>query len=378
MIELRNDRLIFSFPALADDLRSRVRAWIEHRRTTASAAEQAKLRDVSERALARLVDEHATVSASISFQRTLRIPDDGTNYPLPPGLGRFPIRHVDDFAAVPDAWKQAGGVMLPMHRAEAMWLSFAAGYPMAVMVAAGKVCAVSGRPWSAQLSASPQNYMALPEQPWLDGFRVSDNVVRQFIAVPLGKGLTVEQQLTGEEAWGGAQLQVYPLRTELAWSREIEPALQRAWHRLLHPVVEERMQMRCCALAPAAGAGFGAGGKIVQKITRDRRGLQAWDSAHTSRCFVRLCLAEDWQKLTGTLPPHPPPTARDYAGAGMPWFDYDNGQAAVTGETTLSAVKSVNTLVTEMTGLPLGDNESVVPAHVRNLSPRNSELVREF
>ena len=27
----------------------------------------------------------------ITFQRTLRIPDDGGVYPLPPGLGRFPI-----------------------------------------------------------------------------------------------------------------------------------------------------------------------------------------------------------------------------------------------------------------------------------------------
>jgi hypothetical protein len=28
----------------------------------------------------------------ISFHRTLRVPDDGRTYPLPPGLGRFPVR----------------------------------------------------------------------------------------------------------------------------------------------------------------------------------------------------------------------------------------------------------------------------------------------
>jgi hypothetical protein len=28
---------------------------------------------------------------AVAFQRTLRIPDDGHGYPLPPGLGRFPI-----------------------------------------------------------------------------------------------------------------------------------------------------------------------------------------------------------------------------------------------------------------------------------------------
>jgi hypothetical protein len=31
------------------------------------------------------------------FQRTLRIPDDGKLYPLPPGLGSFPLRHLQDY-----------------------------------------------------------------------------------------------------------------------------------------------------------------------------------------------------------------------------------------------------------------------------------------
>jgi len=48
---------------------------------------------------------HPQARFSIDFQRTLRIPDDGENYPLPPGLGRFPLRHVDDFAEnVPAGW----------------------------------------------------------------------------------------------------------------------------------------------------------------------------------------------------------------------------------------------------------------------------------
>jgi hypothetical protein len=34
----------------------------------------------------------------VAFDRTLRIPDDGNTYPLPPGLGAFPIRKVEDYA----------------------------------------------------------------------------------------------------------------------------------------------------------------------------------------------------------------------------------------------------------------------------------------
>jgi len=77
--------------------------------------------------------------------------------------------------------------MLPMHQTEALWLNFSSTYPMALKVGAGQICAVSGERWSALLSQRPQNHVVLPEQPWLDGFRVTDSVIRQFVAVPLGK-----------------------------------------------------------------------------------------------------------------------------------------------------------------------------------------------
>ena len=63
---------------------------------------------------------------SVRFMRTLRIPDDGGEYPLPPGLGTFPIRRVADYRErVPESWREHGGVFLPMYQREAMWLSFA-------------------------------------------------------------------------------------------------------------------------------------------------------------------------------------------------------------------------------------------------------------
>ena len=68
---------------------------------------------------------HRLAKLDIAFQRTLRIPDDDKVYPLPPGLGNFPIVHVDDFASkVAAEWVKHGGVILPMYQAEAMWLSF--------------------------------------------------------------------------------------------------------------------------------------------------------------------------------------------------------------------------------------------------------------
>ncbi len=61
-------------------------------------------------------DVHPAARCSIEFQRTLHIPDDGHDHPLPPGLGSFPLRHLDDYAArLPDTWRERGGVMAPMH-----------------------------------------------------------------------------------------------------------------------------------------------------------------------------------------------------------------------------------------------------------------------
>lgn len=164
---------------------------------------------------------------AVRFIRTLRLPETGT-HPLPPGLGEFPLRRVADHAdRVPEAWRARGGVMLPVYLREAMWLSFGGTTePAALQVGVGKVCAVSGKPWSGRLSRKPQNYVVLPRQPWLDGINSGTGTVKQFVAVPLGLGATVEGQVTGEEVWGGVQLQSFPLKDEplVRWreSRERE------------------------------------------------------------------------------------------------------------------------------------------------------------
>ncbi len=103
---------------------------------------------------------------TIAFQRTLRIPDDGRTYPLPAGLGEFPLRSLDDFpATAPASWLQRGGVVSPMDQSEALWISFPAPYPFAVTIAAGKIKAVSGEAWTAELDCEPQDYVAVPGQP---------------------------------------------------------------------------------------------------------------------------------------------------------------------------------------------------------------------
>ena len=57
--------------------------------------------------------------------------------------------------------------------------------------------------------------MVVPNQPWLDGYCVEKGVIRQFIAMPLGKGYTAEEQLTGAAKHGGLQVSVCPMKHEI-------------------------------------------------------------------------------------------------------------------------------------------------------------------
>jgi hypothetical protein len=386
MIELHNDELVFTFPELGTQLKSRAHAWIDELIARATDEEKARLPSSQTELYGRFAWCIPKVRASVSLQRTLRIPDDSKDYPLPPGLGRFPIRHVDDFTGVPEHWRKHGGVMVPMHRTEAMWLDFSADYPMALMVGAGQICAVSGERWTAKLNPATQNYVVLPEQPWLDGFRASGKIIRQFVAVPMGKGLTVEQQLTGQENWGGLQLQAFPLKIDRYPVSLMETMLRIQWNAFVRSATVVSSERIAYArpddsarkpVTTITEAGLGAGGRMRQEIVVDEHGVGAWDTSLASRCFVHLCLADDWRRLTGSLPPHPPPTAKDYAAAGLPWFDYNSNKPAIAGSTPLTDIKSVNTLVGEKTGLVLPDNETIHPADPIILKKSTGRPVRE-
>jgi len=62
---------------------------------------------------------------------------------------------------------------------------------------------------SERLERTRQDYVVCPDQPWLDWMNAGDLYIRQFVAMPLGMGYTVEGQVTGKEEFGGIQLVVY-------------------------------------------------------------------------------------------------------------------------------------------------------------------------
>ncbi|MCY4627392.1 MAG: hypothetical protein OXE58_07460 [Acidobacteria bacterium] len=313
---------------------------------------------------------HEAARCSIEFQRTLRIPDDGHDYPLPPGLGRFPLRHLDDYAErLPESWRERGGVIAPMHQAEALWINFDSGYPFAVKVATGKICAITGDSWVDHLNRDPQDYAVLPEQPWLDGYCVNEGVIRQFVAMPLGEGFTVEEQLTGAAVHGGLQLVAYPMK---AVRYEALRSERDAW-------LDSGVCYAASTEAPPAKASMGLapGGRMKQQIYDDPYGLDVWDQRHGSRCFVSLLNTTQWMTVTGTRPPSEPPTARDYTARGLPWFDYYGGDArAVAGSDKLGRLASVVQHAKAIGQEPAPDNDAIVAPHVIRVGKRRA--VREY
>jgi hypothetical protein len=103
-----------------------------------------------------------------------------------------------------------------------MWIRFRAESPYAIKVFVGGVNAISGEP-AVETAATRlrlrnrlaqnkpiQDYVVVPNQLWLDGIATDAGKVRQFVAMPVGTGYSVEAQITGEEVTGGIQFEITP------------------------------------------------------------------------------------------------------------------------------------------------------------------------
>ena len=332
-----------------------------------------------ERLVFRFPDVHQEAVCNIGYQRTLRIPDDGKEYPLPPSLGNFPLRHVDDFRQRLTAEQlRRGGVIMPMHQAEAMWINFSGrnGYPFAVKIGTGKVNAVTGEPWSNGLNSDPQDYLIIPKQPWLDGYHVAKNSIRQFVAMPLGDGYSVEEQMTGEAEHGGLQITVMPMKAD-HYERLLAKRLERERAYRESPVRYSRMMP-----INEQSMGLSAGGLKRQEIYEDPHGLDVWDQRSASRCFVTIANSKQWMTITGETPPTLPPSASDYSRRGFPWFDYYDADAKViaAGEKFVN-VKTVSEMGQHIGADPLPENKSVDglnPTFIRRSKSQDGGAVREM
>src|SRR5262249_24392348 len=147
--------------------------------------------------------------------------------------------------------------IIPMYQREALGLGFDVPrwHPHAVKVGIGGINAISGEAWNERLRAEPQDYLVAPPQLWLEGINVGEGIIRQFVAVPLGSGYSIESQVRVTDDIGGLQIIVFDSKPgRFAESPLSEPDAPR-----MHGAMRD----------PSGQLGLGAGGVMTQKIYPD-------------------------------------------------------------------------------------------------------------
>ncbi|MEP7294319.1 MAG: hypothetical protein ABI835_21195, partial [Chloroflexota bacterium] len=254
-------------------------------------------------------------------------------------------RKVADYKErVPAEWVEHGGVLIPMYQREALWISFHARHwkPNAAKIAIGKVNAISGEVWHQELRKDEKDYVVCPPQPWLDGINAGEDMIRQFVAMPLGMGYTVEAQVTGKEEFGGIQIIVYEPKPGKFPDQPPKP--------ILNDQVLYSMAMPAAPAQARGGAemGLAAGGKMRQKIYPDPHGIETWDAENYGRVYVHIVNSMMYRQITGQEPPATPVTAKTYADYKLPWFDlYDDHLGDVAAPDALKGVKSIKEMDAE-------------------------------
>lgn len=272
---------------------------------------------------------------TVTFHRTLIVPDDGSDHPLPPSLGAMPVLCAAGLSPAARAILGIGDAdhVVVLHDGEALWLSFDARswHPSALKVGLGAICAVTGNAFAPNApNAESQDYLVVPDQPWLDGVSAGDGSVRQFVAVSLGLGETVEEQLSDDAPEGGLVFASFAARP--GRFPEDPP-----------PPADYDGPMYC--LAASDPLGLGAGGRITQEIYADEYGHDTWEGEPAATVRVALVDAVAFAAVTGRPLQSPPADARSYTDAGLPWFAlHDVARRGLDVTARLQAVRSLAAL----------------------------------
>ena len=238
---------------------------------------------------------------SVGFERTLRIPDDGRDYPLPPSLGRFPVRRVADYAdrvpaEVARARRRAAadvparGDVAELQR-RALAAERGQGRDRQGQRDLGRAVPPAPRRAHARTTSSCRG------QPWLDGINAGNGFIRQFVAMPLGMGYTVEGQVTGEERHGGLQIVCFDPKPG-RFPDQPPPARRR---RACAPDGLRRRgrRPRPAPRRPAPRWACGAAAGCASTSIRTRTASTPGTRHNYGRVFVHIVNSQLWREITG-------------------------------------------------------------------------------
>jgi hypothetical protein len=290
---------------------------------------------------------------SLELVRTLRVPVDADDYPLPPGFSSFPLYSVKALArSSPAAARIPADFVVPFYQYEAMWLRFEAAEwkPNAVQIWSGGVNVLTGEAFPSPLRRSPQNYLVCPTQPWLDGFRTGTDHVRQFVAAPLGQGATVQEQL-GDDGKPSLLVRVYEPRPGIFPDKRPRGFESRTMFQEL----------------PMGDMGFAGGGRIEQQVYADPHPPRTWNAHDFVDMTIQIVNSLTFRSIVGHDPPPSPISTDDYVRSGLPWFRYYDDDSR--------AVRGVSKPMKSISPIDVGDRP-VHPSRIRTLRKSSTKKGR--
>jgi hypothetical protein len=122
--------------------------------------------------------------------------------------------------------------------------------------------------------------------------------------------------------------------------------------------------------------GLAPGGRMHQEIYEDPNALSDWDQRKGERCFIAILNSQDWHAVTGEDVPSKAVSAKDYAVAGLPWFDYYSDLKPVPGSGALAKLQGLRDLSASK-----GDHipelaDAIPPSRVIRLGSKARSAVR--
>ncbi|KAG1871753.1 hypothetical protein DFJ58DRAFT_762246 [Suillus subalutaceus] len=299
-----------------------------------------------------------------------------------------------------------GGLFFAMYQREAMWLQFNSKKKFAIRIYVGGPM-IPNMAYSAQAAKwrceKKQDYIIVPEQPWVDGIATGPGIVKQFVAVPYGSGYSIESP--GRRKTGGIQFEVIPaydtsvhfkgadiyrtpheiglsLGSEMTMvNPKIPPSPTTAYSgmqnkvAILYKISNQRFKTRKefrrtsngsslpkmslkmtgsfrTTTFKRKGAGemmptmsFGAGGMIKQAINEDHNNPRIWDVERAKVFNVQVLNATHFEHVTKMMAPPTPVDVKVYAAAGFPFFDiFNEVPTDIHGYDAFKTIKSVSTL----------------------------------